>query len=121
MNYDIDFSVANSAQIILTLGKRVEKIRLGRNWTREKLADEAGITARTVANLESGNKVTLDTLVRVLIALGVQANLQNLLPDPSIRPMERLRAQSTERRRARQNKANPSKEWNWNESEEEGG
>ncbi|MCX6055096.1 MAG: helix-turn-helix transcriptional regulator [Chloroflexi bacterium] len=117
MENDVDLSIANSEMIISSLGKRIEKIRLSRNWTWEKLAGEAGVTWRTIANLEMGKKVSLDTFVRVLIALGIQGNFELLLPDPSIRPMERINIKSTERKRARQKKTEVIKEWTWNNKE----
>lgn len=119
MEYDVDFSIATSDQIIAALGRRIEKIRLARNWTWEKLAEEAGVTWRTIANLEKGNKVSLDTFIRVMIALGLQGNIQMLLPDPTIRPMERINTKSTERKRASRKKEGMSSEWTWNDDGEE--
>jgi len=64
-----------------------------------------------------GKKVSLDTFVRIFIALGIQGNLASLLPDPFIRPMERIKDKSTERKRARQKKVEEIKEWTWNNQE----
>lgn len=116
MDYGIDFSIATSEQIIASFGKRIEQIRLSKNWTWAKLANESGVTWRTIANLEMGKKVTLDTFVRVLIALGIQGNLEQLLPDPSIRPMERINLRTNERKRARQKKIITTDEWTWNDN-----
>lgn len=115
MDTEIDFSIATSEQIIKTLGARFEKIRLAKNLTWKKLAAEAGVTWRTIANLEKGKNVSLDTLIRVMTALGIQGNLQVLLPDPTIRPMERINVRSTERKRARSNKQEEPAEWTWND------
>lgn len=101
MGYDIDLSLASSDQIVKMVGKKVEKIRLSRNITQDMLAKEAGVSSRTIRNLENGEGVLLDTLVRVLMALGLQENLEMLLPDPTVRPMERVGSIGTERKRAR--------------------
>jgi DNA-binding XRE family transcriptional regulator len=101
MRYDIDLSLASSDQIVKMVGKKVEQIRLSRNITQDMLAKEAGVSSRTIRNLENGEGVLLDTLVRVLMALGLQENLEMLLPDPTVRPMERVGSIGTERKRAR--------------------
>ncbi|NMB62816.1 MAG: helix-turn-helix transcriptional regulator [Chloroflexi bacterium] len=114
MTYKIDFSIASSSQIEIALGNRIENIRLSRNITQAKLADEAGVALRTISRLEKGQNVSLDTFIRVLIALGIQHNLSGLLPDPSVRPIERVNIGGTERKRARANKSTKeSGPWSW--------
>lgn len=114
MTYKIDFSIASSAQIEIALGNRIENIRLSRNITQAKLADEAGVALRTISRLEKGQNVSLDTFIRVLIALGIQHNLSGLLPDPSVRPIERVNIGGTERKRARANKlTEENNPWSW--------
>jgi len=101
MSYTIDFETASSEQIERALCERVERIRLSRNVTQKQLAAQAGVSLRTIGRLEKGEGVSLDTFIRVLTALGVQGNLAALLPDPRVRPIERIRAGGRERRRAR--------------------
>ena len=114
MSYDIDFGIATSSKIERSLCKRLENIRLSRNWTRKMLADESGLSDRTIANMEGGKGVSFDTFIRVLIAFGIQSNLDMLLPDPSIRPMERItHSGNKERRRARQVKEKDTAKWEW--------
>ena len=114
MPYDIDFGIATSRIIEQSLCKRLENIRLSRNWTRKMLAKESGLTDRTIANMEDGKSVSFDTFIRVMIAFGVQSNLDKLLPDPTIRPMERISlAGNKERRRARQKKEKGTANWEW--------
>lgn len=96
----LDYSVANSEQIKADLCKKLEQIRLARNITQKKLADQAGVSLRTIRNLEKGEGVSLDTFIRVLMALGIQQNLQALLPDPTIRPIDRVALGGKERKRA---------------------
>ena len=64
--------------------------------------------------MAKGEGVSLDTFLRVLIALGLQENLDLLLPDPSISPIERVRSASQVRRRARPStKTKPAATWSW--------
>ncbi|MBD3235945.1 MAG: helix-turn-helix domain-containing protein, partial [Candidatus Eisenbacteria bacterium] len=54
MTYEIDFSTATSEQIEAALCKRLESIRLSRNTTQQQLAEEAGVSPRTIGRLEKG-------------------------------------------------------------------
>jgi len=118
MSYKVDFSLATSRQIEAALCKRIESIRLSRNMTQTQLAQEAGVSLRTIGRLEKGQGVSVDTFVRVLIALGIQQNLEALLPDPAVRPIERIGRTGGERKRAR---PAPSKTaditWSWGDGE----
>jgi len=114
MAYKIDFSIATSDQIEKAVCKRLEDIRLTRNMTQARLAEEAGVAIKTIKRLEKGSGVTFDTFIRVLIALKIQQNLEGLLPDPSVRPMDRINLQGSERKRASSEKTQLKEEpWSW--------
>ncbi|MBY0422025.1 MAG: helix-turn-helix domain-containing protein [Parvularculaceae bacterium] len=108
-------------EIEAMLGARLEQIRLSRNVSQRDVAAEAGISLRTMTRLEKGQGVSLDTLIRVLIALGLADRLETLLPDPAIRPMERARNKGRERQRARKKAPSGSAAtpWRWGESAKE--
>ncbi len=101
MAYSIDFAAATSDRIEAALCKRLEGIRLSRNITQQQLAEEAGVSTRTIRRLEKGQGVSLDTFIRVLSALRIQSSLASLLPDPAVRPIERVGLGTGERKRAR--------------------
>lgn len=114
MAYNIDFGIATSTQIEEALCKRLESIRLSRNMTQEHLAKEAGVSLRTIGRLEKGQGVSLDTFIRVLIALRIQHSLEVLLPDPGVKPIERVEVGAGERKRARPVKTSPRRPtWSW--------
>ncbi|MEJ2041378.1 MAG: helix-turn-helix transcriptional regulator [Desulfosarcinaceae bacterium] len=120
MSYNIDFSVATSNLIEAALCKRLERIRLSRNITQAQLAEEAGVSPRTIGRLEKGQGVSMDTFIRVMMALSIQQNLEALLPDPTVRPIERVGISAGERKRARP--ARPVDErpsWSWGDGEED--
>jgi transcriptional regulator with XRE-family HTH domain len=62
-----------SKEACLKLGKRIRELRKKRGLSQEKLAEEAGITLRHVARLESSAPpaVAFDTLAAIARALGV--------------------------------------------------
>ncbi len=118
MAYAIDFSLATSQQIEAALCGRIESIRLTRNVTQAQLAAEAGVSPRTIGRLEKGQGVSVDTFIRVLTALGIQQNLEALLPDPAVRPIERIGPGGVERKRARPVSSKPaSTAWSWGDGE----
>jgi len=114
MSYKIDFSLATSDQIAVALCKKLENIRLSRNMTQIQLAEEAGVSPRTIGRLEKGQGVSFDTFIRVLTALRIQQNLEALLPDPTVRPVERINVRGVERKRARPGLSSKEQAtWSW--------
>ncbi|MFC2065443.1 helix-turn-helix domain-containing protein, partial [Chloroflexota bacterium] len=72
----VDYAIANSEQIEKDLCAKLVRIRLMRNMTQKFLAEQAGVSVRTVRRLEKGLGVSLDTFIRILTALSVQQNLE---------------------------------------------
>jgi transcriptional regulator with XRE-family HTH domain len=58
----------------------VKVLRTARGWSREHLAQVAGVTSRTIDHVESGRDVRLSTAIALASALDV--TLDNLL-DPA--------------------------------------
>ena len=117
---EIDFSIATSDQIEGALCKRLESVRLSRNITQAQLAEEAGVSPRTIGRLEKGQGISLDTFIRVLRALGIQHSLETLLPDPTVRPIERAGIIARERKRARPAPLSDDQlVWSWCDDEDD--
>lgn len=114
MSVYVGFQSASSAQIESALCERLGRIRLARNITQAQLAAEAGVSTRTIRRMEAGEGISLDTFIRVLMALDIQQNLETLLPDPQVRPMERIALGGRERKRARPSTvAREVSTWTW--------
>lgn len=103
------------------LGERVARLRLGRNLTQAQVAREAGTSVSSVKRLEAGENTSLDTLLRVLGVLGLERHLLDALPDPAVRPAERVRLGGRERKRARPTAGHVPKASDWAWGEEDGG
>jgi|HubBroStandDraft_6_1064221.scaffolds.fasta_scaffold119983_3 transcriptional regulator with XRE-family HTH domain len=59
--------------VVLPDGKKIAEFRGWKKWTQEKLAEQADISVRTLAELEQGKRtVRIGTLAPVARALGVQ-------------------------------------------------
>ena len=117
MAYNID--AMTSGDLCAELGSRLAKIRLSRNITQESLAQEAGIGLRTLRRLEAGGSCTLDNFLRIAITLGLADHLLSTIPAQDIRPIERISARRSERKRARPPRHRTPKEpWAWGEDQD---
>ncbi len=120
MSTNPDGIIETVSQLETQLGERLARLRLSRNLTRDQLAKETGASSRTLARLEAGEGASLDSFIRVLLALNMESNLLAMLPDPAVRPIERVKLQGRERQRARpaQAETKPASEWAWGDDEE---
>ena len=115
MKHKIDFSTASSETITSALCKRLDEIRLSRNISQADIANEAGVSRSTMTRLADGKAVSLDSFVRVMIALRLTDHLAAMLPDPGIRPIERVRFEGAKRQRS-SGKKDETLEWTWRDS-----
>lgn len=102
--------------ILEEVGARLAAARLGRNLTQAALAEEAGVSKRTVERLESGAVATqLSGFLRVCRVLGLVEHFENLIPEAGVSPMEQLKRRNRRRQRATGRKAAPAKpkQWTW--------
>lgn len=112
MPHNIDFAIAPSHTVIRALFDRIEEIRLSRNISQAALAEEAGVSRSTITRLAQGQNISVDSFVRIMQALGLADHLAALLPNPRVRPVERIRLDGAERRRASSRRRDPN-EWSW--------
>jgi transcriptional regulator with XRE-family HTH domain len=104
--------------ILRELGSRLTGARLGRNLTQAALAEQAGVSKRTVERLESGEVATqLSGFVRVCRVLGLVERFETLVPEETASPMAQLKWQGHQRQRATGKKGAKGKplKWTWGE------
>src|SRR5262245_29441803 len=107
---------ATDTALLAELGARLARMRLDRNQSQARLAEEAGISKRTLERLESGSvAANLSAFLRVLRALGLVERLEQLAPEPAPSPMIQLKLEGKKRRRASRGKPNntPWPKWSW--------
>lgn len=106
------------AEWITELGRRITRHRLNQDLSQAELARRAGISLRTIARLESGNPVQLESFLRVLSALGIERALDSVIPDIPDSPIRQLERGPAERRRASRRREEPEpSDWEWGEEE----
>jgi transcriptional regulator with XRE-family HTH domain len=98
------------------LGHRIARLRLERNLSQAQLAEQAGISKRTLERLEAGAAATqLSLFLRVLRQLDLLERLELLLPEPQPSPLALLeqQQQATRKRASRRRIAKPASSWSW--------
>lgn len=86
------------AELQSELGERLRALRLNRNLAQREVAAKAGVSLRSVINLEGGKGSTVETLVRVLNAMDAAGVLETIAPQPQISPMALLHSPRPQRR-----------------------
>ena len=115
-NVAVNMKMKTSRQIEAEIGSRLAQLRLSRNVTQSMLAKEAGIGLRTLRRLEAGEPSTLDTFLRVALALDLGDAILGAVPAGQIRPIERVSRAGSQRRRARPRPRDDREPtWTWGE------
>ena len=88
----VTFHLSTSAEILHALGVRLREQRLAQSLTQRELAQMAGLSLGALRKLESSGQCSLETLIRVAQALGLQEALDDLfvLKRQSIAQMEQV-------------------------------
>ena len=90
--------------------------RLNRNLTQATLAAQAGVSTPTVQRIEQGTSIQAANLLRILRALKLLDNLEALIPEPAISPIQQARLRGRVRQRASTRSSDlreRSPEWRW--------
>ena len=107
----------SDAAILRELGSRLASVRLARNLTQAALAEQAGVSKRTVERLEAGEVAArMSGLVRVCRVLDPVDRLDALVRSPTVSPVEQLKLAGRRRKRA-SGRRTPGKrtlrKWTW--------
>lgn len=97
------FAISVPAEILNTLGARLRAQRLAQALSQRDLAQMAGLSLGALRKLEHDGQCSLETLVRVVQALGLVEELEDLfvLKRQSIAQMEQAEAVSQRQRAPR--------------------
>lgn len=107
---------ATDEAILRELGGRLSQLRLERNLTQAQLAEQAGVSKRTVERLESGGVGTqLSGFIRVCRVLDVLERFDLFVPESIASPIEHLKLHGRRRQRAAAVRAvkTPARKWTW--------
>lgn len=104
--------------VLAELGQRAQQYRIGMNLTQVELARHAGVSRSTIERLEAGSSVQLEKLLRILRALRLSDNLDQLIPEAGIRPIQLVDSKVDTRQRASKPRRGSAKAqaWTWGDN-----
>lgn len=76
----------SSKAVIEELAKRLRAYRIEYPMTQKELADNSGVSVRSIQNFEHGEDIQLSNLIKIITAFGLLDNLELLIPDVSKKP-----------------------------------
>lgn len=90
-------------EVLAALGKRAQQLRLLRNRTQDELAARAGVGVKALRRFELSGEGTLQTALRVAVALDVDSAFDALFAAPPYESLADIEARLhlTTRKRAR--------------------
>jgi transcriptional regulator with XRE-family HTH domain len=119
MNISTDLT---DAALLREIGERLERRRIDADFTQAQLAEEAGISKRTVERIEAGHSTDFVMLLRVLRVLKLLEGLDQLIPDQPQSPLTLLKSRGRDRKRVRTSPSpegapefKPAAPWKWRE------
>ena len=83
--------------VLMRIGQRIKETRI----RQQELATASGVSPLTVANIEKGKSVSLLLFISVLRSLGLLENLEQLVPEIRVSPIELKKLQGKKRYRVR--------------------
>jgi transcriptional regulator with XRE-family HTH domain len=107
--------------ILHEIGDRLERRRIDAGLTQAQLAEEAGISKRTVERIEAGHSTDFVMLLRVLRVLKLLEALDQSVPDLPQSPLMLLKGRGRARKRVGHSRPprdgtaapKPAAPWKW--------
>ncbi len=87
------------------LGNRIKQYRINAEMSQQDLENESGVSVRSISRLEQGASVQLESLIKILMALKLDGNIDLLVPDQTKRPSYYLKDSERQRQRVRRKKS----------------
>ena len=98
-------------ELLKEIAYRIQRQRIDMGLTQLQLANRAGVSLRTIVNIEKGLDVKMSNLISVLRAENLAHNLDCLLPEGLIRPSDYQKLNKPKKRVRSNNKKTTT--WTW--------
>lgn len=92
--------MAKVDRLLSDIAECLKQERLQQNLSQQQVAENAGISRRTLVDAETGNNISVQTLIKILLALNAEHRLSSLLESPDISPLELSKLKGKVRQRA---------------------
>ena len=74
--------------VLKEIGTRLQNYRLDMNMKQSELSKKSGVSVATIRRLESGEDVGLSKVVSILLAMGLSSNLDFIIPEEIVNPID---------------------------------
>ena len=95
------------------LGKRLKAQRIAGNITRDVLARKSGVSLSTIARMEAGQSIAIDGWLSVLRGLNLLNNVDMLIPEAQISPVEEMQYGHGRQRASKGKETKIDSSWKW--------
>ncbi len=107
---DLDCNAAMSEFAV-----RFKQHRVSARITQKELAEKTGVALRTISRFEKGEEISMLAFIKLLQGVGLEHNLENIIPDYTKRPSYFANGGNLPKR-ARKNKTDNT-EWKWGDEQ----
>ena len=104
---DLQHALTSKA-VVSEIATQIKNYRISRRITQKELAEQSGVSLRSISRFEQGADIQLSSLVKILRSLGLLDNLNMLVPDVTKSPSYYL--PTTTKKRVRKKKTEVSHE-----------
>ena len=87
--------------ILMQLGARIRDYRIQLGMKQSELAQLSSVGVNTVYKIEKGKSVSTSLLISILRSLGLLENMDTLIPEIKLTPMQLLKLQEKKTKRVR--------------------
>ena len=101
----------SSKSALNEISSRLKAYRVDYPLSQRELSDKSGVALRSISRMENGEDIQFGNLIKVLIALDLDDNLDMLVPNPKKKPSYYLKDRKNEtlRERVKKTKINKKK------------
>ena len=110
----LDATLTDKA-ILAEIGTRIARRRLDFQLTQANLAEQAGISKRTLERVEAGLTAQFSTIVRIFRVLDLLPALDQVIPGAGPRPLEVVKNKGKIRQRVSLRGKKPDEPWSWDD------
>ena len=110
----LDATLTDKA-ILTEIGARITRRRLDFQLTQADLAEQAGISKRTLERVEAGLTAQMTTMVRIFRVLELLPALDLVIPEIGPRPLEVVKNKGKIRQRVSQRGQKSDEPWSWDD------
>lgn len=110
INNNLDCSIAAKE-----LAVRFKQHRVSSRITQKELAEKTGVSLRTITRFERGEEISILTFIKLLQGVGLERNLESIIPDYTKRPSYFANGCKLPKRAVK--KKTNDKEWKWGDEQ----